>query len=269
MVSSVLSRRTLLRGVGLAVAGGAAAAACGPFTDSGPVARFRRAGEVRIGYAELAPYTAADPRDGAQTVGAAAALTTAVFDSLGVRRIDWRRRDLHALPEELRAGKIDLVATPLPIAAVDCTRAAATAALMRTGFAAVTAPGATADPAQIAAAGGRVGTLAGFPVPTGAAEVTAAATIEAARTALAEGRVDALVLPAPAAHVLAGDLAVTALDAPPVDLVLQVRAADAALAYAYDEAVGALPDRVGLVTAAGLPAEDLVTAPDRGAIPYC
>ena len=191
MASSVVSRRALLRGVGLLVAGGAAAAACGPLTDSGPVARLRRAGAVRAGYAELAPYTSADPHDGAQTVGAAAALTAAAFAELGVDRIDWRRRELRALVDELRAGRIDLIATPLPVGAVDC------------------------------------------------------------------------------AHALAGDLTVTELPAPPVELVLLVRTADQALARAYDEAVGALPDRAALVTAAGLSADDLLTAPDPAAIPSC
>jgi len=269
VASSVVSRRALLRGVGLAVLGSAAAAACGPFTDPGPVARLKRAGKVRAGYAELAPYTAADPGDGERTIGASAALTAAAFAHLGVDTVDWRRRELRELIDELRAGRIDVVATPLPAGGIDCAGAAATAPLLRTGFAALTAPGAAADPAQIAAAGGRVGTLDGFPVPTGDAPVTAAGTTGAAHLALEGGRVDALVLPTAAAHALAGDLQVTELDAPPVDLVLLVRAPDEALARAIDEAIADLPDAAGLVTAAGLPEGDLVSPPDPAAIPSC
>lgn len=127
-----ISRRGLLRGagaVGLAVAAaGTAAATTGcsrvdlnDEPDGGTLLhRLRERGSVRIGFANEAPYSFLD-KD-AELTGEAAELAKAVFDRLGVRRIEPVPSDFGALIPGLRAGLFDIVGAGMSITPTRCAQ---------------------------------------------------------------------------------------------------------------------------------------------------
>ena len=72
------------------------------------LARVRREGVVRVGYAPERPYAYRTP-DGRVT-GESPELARAVLRALGVPRVEWVQTEFRALIPELRAGRFDLIA---------------------------------------------------------------------------------------------------------------------------------------------------------------
>ena len=72
------------------------------------LARVRREGVVRVGYAPERPYAFRTP-DGRVT-GESPEVARAVLGALGVRRVEWVQTEFRALIPELRAGRFDLIA---------------------------------------------------------------------------------------------------------------------------------------------------------------
>jgi polar amino acid transport system substrate-binding protein len=72
------------------------------------LARVRREGVVRVGYAPERPYAFRTP-DGRVT-GESPELARAVLRTLGVGRVEWVQTEFRALIPELRAGRFDLIA---------------------------------------------------------------------------------------------------------------------------------------------------------------
>jgi polar amino acid transport system substrate-binding protein len=123
-----ISRRGVLRGaggIGLGLATvGAASTACsrvdlGDEPDGGTLLRrLRDRGEVRIGFANEAPYSFLD-KD-AKLTGEAAELAETLFERLGVRRIRPVPSDFGALIPGLRAGLFDIVGAGMSITPKRC-----------------------------------------------------------------------------------------------------------------------------------------------------
>lgn len=72
------------------------------------LARVRREGVVRVGYAPERPFAYRTP-DGRVT-GESPELARAVLQALGVARVEWVQTEFRALIPELRAGRFDVIA---------------------------------------------------------------------------------------------------------------------------------------------------------------
>jgi len=73
--------------------------------------RLRKTGVVRIGYAIEAPFAILG--DAGEVTGEAPEIARHMVESLGINRIEWHQMDLGGLIPELRAGRIDVIASGL------------------------------------------------------------------------------------------------------------------------------------------------------------
>lgn len=73
--------------------------------------RLRKTGVVRIGYAVEAPFAILGERG--EVTGEAPEIARHVVERLGISHIEWRQVELGGLIPELRAGRIDVIASGL------------------------------------------------------------------------------------------------------------------------------------------------------------
>ena len=97
----------------LCVAGALALMAMLLFLPDGDDAlrRLRKTGVVRIGYAVEAPFAILGERG--EVTGEAPEIARHVVERLGISRIEWHQMELGSLIPELRAGRIDVIASGL------------------------------------------------------------------------------------------------------------------------------------------------------------
>lgn len=77
-------------------------------TSSGTLARIRREGVIRIGYAVEPPYVFLDA--GGEPTGCEIEVARKLAARLGVPRIEWCQTDFGSLISELEAGRFDVIA---------------------------------------------------------------------------------------------------------------------------------------------------------------
>ncbi len=73
--------------------------------------RLQKTGVVRIGYAVEAPFAILG--DAGEVTGEAPEIARQVVERLGISSIEWHQMDLGSLIPELRAGRIDVIASGL------------------------------------------------------------------------------------------------------------------------------------------------------------
>lgn len=109
--------------VGIAIAG-AVLAACAPApSDESALARLRREGTARVGYANEAPYAYLEPATGRVT-GEAPEIARAVLGELGVERVEGVLTEFGSLIPGLRAGRFDVIAAGMYVTPERCARVA-------------------------------------------------------------------------------------------------------------------------------------------------
>lgn len=72
------------------------------------LARIRREGVIRIGYAVEAPYAFVDARG--EPTGESVQLARRIAEQLGIARIEWSQTEFGSLIPELQAGRFDVIA---------------------------------------------------------------------------------------------------------------------------------------------------------------
>ncbi|MEX0172281.1 ectoine/hydroxyectoine ABC transporter substrate-binding protein EhuB [Streptomyces sp. LMG1-1-1.1] len=174
-----------------------------PRSDGGLLARLRRQGYVRVGFAGEAPYGF---QDGSELAGEAPTLHREIFSALGVRELRPTLTEFGALIPGLLADRFDVVSAGMSITPERCAKVifsepefvSPTALMVRSGN-----PKGLSDLASCAAAGATVGVLTAAVeatyakaagVPDG--QVKTLARQQDGLDALLAGRIDAFALTA-------------------------------------------------------------------------
>lgn len=247
------------------------------------MARLRSTRSLRIGYAVEPPYAWMDGQG--RLVGEAPELAQRVATALGADRIDWVQTEFGRLIPELRQGRFDVIAAGMFITRPRAAEVRFSRPTLRveTGWLAA-APGRVTGLSYAAAAqqphlriavltqSVELARLQALQVP--AARLVEVPDARAGTAAVLAGRADALALSWPSVqHLAAGaggrlvaERARPSGDGPAESLgyaAFEFRLADAALARAWDEALGVMlgdPLHLALLARLGLGADDL---PDR------
>ncbi len=89
--------------------------------EGDPLARARRSGAIRVGFANEAPFGYRDPQSG-RLQGEAPAVARAVMAALGVPKVQGVLTEFGALIPGLKAGRFDLIAAGMYITKPRCTQ---------------------------------------------------------------------------------------------------------------------------------------------------